>query len=186
MAFGFGIPGSFSTVSTVSSVLDNHWHHVAGVFTGTQIQIYLDGLLSGSVAQSSPPVNNSRDVEIGSSFGGGSRQRYFNGLLDDLRYYNRALTSNEILAIYQAATNGMCLPTPLMFTGAPSYNKTNGIVLSVSLRSGQSYHLQANTNLVSTNWINLTNVTAGTAPISHFTDQPPMNARQRFYRIVSP
>src|SRR5207244_1774020 len=38
-----GDPANFVGVSTNASVLDNQWHHIAGVFTGTQIQIYLDG-----------------------------------------------------------------------------------------------------------------------------------------------
>jgi hypothetical protein len=142
--------------------------------------------LQGTLAQSIPPANNSRDVEIGSSWGGGARQRYFNGLVDELKYYNRALTSNEIAAIYNAGTNGMCAPTPLMFTGPPNYSKTNGVILNASLRSGQIYSLQANTNLASTNWIALTNFTAGTAPVSHFTNLVATNIPQQFYRIISP
>ena len=73
-----------------------------------------------------------------------------------------------------------------MFTGTPSYSKTNGVILNASLRSSQSYHIQANTNLASTNWITLTNFTAGTAPIFHYTNKPPTNTLQQFYRIVSP
>jgi len=62
----------------------------------------------------------------------------------------------------QLGTMAFCPITPLSFTGAPSYSKTNGIVVNASLRSGQSYQIQANTNLASTNWIALTNFTAGT------------------------
>ena len=121
--FGFGVGSGFPAVATASSVLDSHWHHVAGVFTGTQIQIYLDGILNGSVAQSSPPVNNSRDVEIGSSYGGGARKRYFNGLIDELRYYNRALSSNEVATIYQAGSAGICFtnnPAPVFVQQPPT------------------------------------------------------------------
>jgi hypothetical protein len=110
----------------------------------------------------------------------------FTGILDEIAIFNRALSASEIQAIYKAGTNGMCAPTPLMFTGSPSYNKTNGFILNASLRSSQSYHIQANTNLASTNWITLTNFIAGTAPIFHFTNKPATNISKQFYRIVSP
>lgn len=112
--------------------------------------------------------------------------RIFNGRIDEAQIYNRALSASEIQAMYAAGTNGMCPPTPLMFTGPLSYSRSNGFVMSASLRSSQSYHIQANTNLASTNWIALTNFIGGTAPISHFTNNAATNIPQQFYRIVSP
>jgi hypothetical protein len=58
--------------------------------------------------------------------------------------------------------------------------------LNASLRSGQNYSLQANTNLASTNGLVLTNFTAGTAPVFHFTNKSATSIPQQFYRIVSP
>jgi hypothetical protein len=168
------------------------WHHVAGIYDGVTMQVYIDGQPCESrpsfVGTISHMLANSF-VAIGSEDGRtacGCGNRNYTGLLDDIRIYNRALSASEIQAIYQAGNNGMCAPTPLMFTGTPSYNKTKGVVLNTSLRSGQSYHIQANTNLVSTNWITLTNFIAGTAPIFHYTNKPPTNTLQQFYRIVSP
>jgi len=65
-----------------------------------------------------------------------------------------------------------------------SCSKTNGAILSASLRSGQNYSLQANTNLTSTNWITLTNFVAGTVPIFYFTNHLATNIPLQFYRIV--
>jgi hypothetical protein len=165
-------------------ITDGLFHHVAAVRQAQHAQVYVDGALRNSVATSGvTAISNS------ASCLGGVRTcgpQPWAGALDDVRIYNRALLPAEIEAIYQAGTNGMCIPTPLMFTGLPSYSKPNSIVLNARLRSGQSYSLQANTNLALTNWLLLTNFTAGTAPAFYFTNSIATNIPQEFFRIVSP
>jgi hypothetical protein len=173
-----------SVVSGTTSIVSNTWYHVAGLWNGSNLLVYVSGSLDGSANSTRNPKLGAAALRIGAR--GDDAATPFAGLIDEVQIYNRALSASEIQAIYQAGTNGMCAPTPLMFTGSPSYNKTNGFVLNASLRSSQSYHIQANTNLASTNWINLTNFTAGTAPIFHYTNKPPTNTLQQFYRIVSP
>ena len=125
VAFGYGIGGStgdaanFSTVSTTNSVLDNRWHHLAGVWTGTQLQIYLDGALQSAMTQTAPPVNNSRAVEIGAAWGGGATTRYFHGSIDEVSYYDTALTAGQISGIYGAGAAGKCLSQAPDITGQP-------------------------------------------------------------------
>jgi hypothetical protein len=111
---------------------------------------------------------------------------YFSGWLDDIRIYNRALAFSEIEAIYRAGTNGMCAIAPLLLCGEPTYNRTDGVILNATLRSGQSYTLQANTNLGTTNWVVLTNFTAGSAPVFCFTNCAAASIPRQFYRITSP
>jgi hypothetical protein len=158
------------------------WYHIALTRNGSTFLFYVDGSLVSSNTSTVVIPTPDAPLTIGQAEGG----FYFSGLLDEIQIYSRALSASEVQAIYQAGTNGMCAPTPLMFTGSPSYSKTNGVVLNASLRSGQSYSLQANTNLASTNWIALTNFMAGTAPVSHFTNLVGTNIPQQFYRIISP
>ncbi len=114
--FFYGIGGPtgdskyFPYVATANSVLDDRWHHLAGVWTGTQLEIYEDGLLHGSLSQTNLPANNSRDVEIGRSWGGGNGSRFFHGLIDEVTYFNRALSPNEVAAIFGAGAAGKCKP----------------------------------------------------------------------------
>ena len=116
VAFFYGIggptgdPAYFPYVLTTNSILDNQWHHLAGVWTGTQLQIYEDGVLQDTLNQSVPPASNSRDAEIGRSWGGGTPSRFFHGLIDEVAYYNRALASNEVTAIFNAGSAGKCKP----------------------------------------------------------------------------
>src|ERR1017187_1238859 len=165
-----------------ASIPLNTWTFISVNYDGTNTYFYINGALDSSYATPTP-LGSPALFKIGSkSWIAG----YWSGVLDEIQIYNRAISASEIQAIYHAGTNGMCAPTPLMFTGSPSYNKTNGVVLNASLRSSQSYHIQANTNLASTNWITLTNFIAGVAPIFHYTNKPPTNTPRQFYRIVSP
>lgn len=58
--FFYGIGGPtgnaeyFPFVATINSVLDNQWHHLAGVWTGTQLQIYEDGVLQNESIKPHP------------------------------------------------------------------------------------------------------------------------------------
>lgn len=162
----------------------NAWTHLVDTYDGSLYYLrYYNGALVQTI-QDSPAsfTTNNAVFRIGES----ADFAVFPGLIENVRIYNRALSATEIQAIYMAGSNGMCAPTPLMFAGAPNFNKTNGVILNTSLRSGQSYHIQANTDLATTNWIVLTNFIAGTVPVVSFTNKAATNIPQQFYRIVSP
>ncbi len=78
------------------------WHHATFVKngdSGANVNIYLDGVFytTASVGTVSTPSGNKR---IGAWTE--STAIAMNGSIDDVRIYNRALTGNEILAIYNA------------------------------------------------------------------------------------
>lgn len=98
------------------------WHHIAGTYDGAKLQLYIDGqpwgqpnYHSGAI---SPMLTNSF-VAIGSEDGrsvcpGCVRDRYFNGLIRAVNVYNRALSANEIQAIYDAGSAGKCPALPII------------------------------------------------------------------------
>ncbi|SDF92956.1 beta-galactosidase [Thermoanaerobacter thermohydrosulfuricus] len=73
----------------------NNWHHVAGIFDGNNLQIYIDGNIANTrdVSANSITPGNSYQVGIGVDK---EKGRYFNGLIDKVRIYNRALTLDEL------------------------------------------------------------------------------------------
>jgi hypothetical protein len=105
--FGIGAGGGFPGVSSVVDVLDGNFHHIAGTWDGSLIQLYVDGVPQGSVPLTTP-ANNTRAVNIGFAWGGGSPQRFFRGIVDELEIFNRALSAKEIAAIYNAGSAGKC------------------------------------------------------------------------------
>jgi hypothetical protein len=94
-------------------IFDNQWHHVAGVYDGSNAYIYIDGGLdSNSVACSGSMSTNNWDVYVG--LNSQSMARSWLGRIDDVRVYNYALTQSEINDIY---TGG---PTPPGQASSPS------------------------------------------------------------------
>src|SRR5215467_3382497 len=86
--------GAYITVvgSTVMSL--NAWHHAAGVYDGSQMRVYLDGVLDGTATATMAPGNNTTGLRIGkSSFL--YYPNYFNGRIDEVRVSNAALYSSN-------------------------------------------------------------------------------------------
>jgi len=138
MTFGFGLGGSsaeenYFAVGTGISVRDNVWHHVVGMFTGSEVQIYLDGILKESRPQATLPVNNSRDLYIGAAWGGGSPTRHFHGLIDEVQYFGRALSLAEIQKIVNAGGYGLCHQADLALTMTAPSSSTLGVNVNYTL-----------------------------------------------------
>jgi subtilisin family serine protease len=97
--FHFGITiwsaPDISNLDGVTAVGYDEWHHAAGVFDGSNIMIYLDGALDVSAATTEPIGVNNANMLIGDN--PDSPGRYWDGLIDELMIYNRALSKNEIL-----------------------------------------------------------------------------------------
>jgi len=70
------------------------WHHVAVTFDNEMITVYADGEQVGEIAQAGPVVDSSGiDVHIGN---GAVIDRPYNGILDEVRIFDRALEAEEI------------------------------------------------------------------------------------------
>jgi len=130
--YGTGANSSdFHGACTPTGIFDGQWHHLAGVWTGTAIQIYQDAVLKDTLAFSTLPVNNTRDVHIGMSWGGGTPNRFFHGMVDEAEYFNRALTAAEIQAIYDAGSAGKCKPCVEPPSGMVSWWPGDGNALDI-------------------------------------------------------
>ncbi len=104
-AVGTEVGGGYS-VGTMN-IADDHLHHVAVVFTGPDVAdmvYYIDGQpdgVSGSQSQAVNTVSNGRIVTIGARPVGGSTE-YFAGLLDEVRIYSSAISSQTIDTLIDA------------------------------------------------------------------------------------
>jgi hypothetical protein len=78
------------------------WTHLAFVKSGSEITYYVDGTIQGDPHDNEKTINDSDgDLRIGlegSTYGEG----FFVGKIDDVRFYNRALTTDEILSAMSA------------------------------------------------------------------------------------
>jgi len=76
---------------------DGIWHHVAGIFDGAYLKVYVDGRLDNQKAKTTKPTSLTTTVAIGNQLG---YSLYFDGAIDEVRIYRRALISAEIRERY--------------------------------------------------------------------------------------
>lgn len=103
--------GGYSDDLTVAGFWDMNWHHVALTYDGTTARLYADGTERVSAAKTWNLVQGA--AYIGRQVNGAGE--YWNGLIDDVRVYSRALTAAEIAAL-AAGSGGPATPTNLQAT----------------------------------------------------------------------
>lgn len=74
----------------------NEWRHVAAVYDGKDIKMYVDGDLMGDRPRSGATANTNSDLVIGRDSRGCCNTRRSALSLDDLVMFNRALSEKEI------------------------------------------------------------------------------------------
>jgi len=109
--FGSGSGVFQGEYSTLSSVLSSGvWNHITCTHINSIVSVYINGLLvSGSVTSGTIPTslyNSTSPFIVGYSLNG----TYFNGSIDEVAIYNRALSSNEVSTIYNSGTGKFYTP----------------------------------------------------------------------------
>lgn len=75
------------------------------------LKVYVNGLLSGKTATTQMPAASTCPFYIGGFQDAcGFTGQFFNGIVDEVSLYNRALLAEEIQAIFDARGAGKCPP----------------------------------------------------------------------------
>lgn len=91
-----GVPGI--ELRSNLDIVAGTWYHAVISYTGSSADMYIDGNLE--VSDSSGAVlSNIRPLDIGRAIGG---KQPFEGSIDDVRIYNRALSLAEAVSLYNA------------------------------------------------------------------------------------
>jgi hypothetical protein len=118
----------------------NQWTHLAATLDGSsgKMSLYTNGVLASQVTTAIRPFGNliagdSPGVGIG-NLNDGQNNFPFNGDIDEIALYNRALSAAEIVAIYNAGSAGKCMPAPPVPTvfGFGPMVATNGASVLIS------------------------------------------------------
>jgi len=87
-------------------VADTDWHQIVGVRKGDSISIYVDGALDRSVARPacdiSPPDRSPEPTWFGMARMDPEPMNAFQGAIDEVRFYDRALSADQVNQNYQA------------------------------------------------------------------------------------
>ncbi len=112
-------PNDFRIEVSTDSVIDLNWHHVAATYTATGtaegLRLFIDGVQQPvDVEVENPAYVAMEDTEstflIGATrnTAGPGLHQVFNGWIDELSLYSRALSALEIMAIFDAGPAGKC------------------------------------------------------------------------------
>lgn len=113
----------FGDAVGVTDVLDGQFHHIAGTYNQLEVHVYVDGVLEGSDPFSSAMVHSSDPLHIGSRQH--SLGNFFNGTIDEVEIFARALSDAEIQSIFDAGSDGKCQYSNKLFEGS---DHSDGIV----------------------------------------------------------
>lgn len=103
-------PGSRFTHSTGSVINNNEWAHIAVVYESiSDIRVYLNGIeqsttTSGTANSLAYVAINGTPGKIGSGVNGVPPAANFNGAIDDVRFWDVALSDIQIQALYNSQT----------------------------------------------------------------------------------
>ena len=172
--FGTSLRWQFNTTGLGSpafdangaALFDGQFHHVAATYDGAVSNIYIDGVLvrtdnfaGGALTSSSTPFY------IGAARDSGSDAHFFNGRIDEVSIYSRALSTAEISSVYNANSSGKCKPVATNpaanlagfwtgdgdardFAGEDQNGTNNGATFAVG-RVGQSFRFTADPQNIS-------------------------------------
>lgn len=95
-------------ISQSPGIVDNQFHHVAGIRRGKILELYQDGILVAfGTAPSLISASSSNNVVIGGRLILGN-EPIFRGVIDEVEIFNRALCPVEIKSIFDAGALGKC------------------------------------------------------------------------------
>ena len=103
VAFQLGNNESDFFRSNAEAIVHQQWYHVVGVSDETKILLYINGTLESSLQFKGTIVQNNSHIVLGKASVITDPTRYFNGKIDELLFYNRVLTEEEIQTLYQIA-----------------------------------------------------------------------------------
>jgi hypothetical protein len=159
----FHLKNGITNLASTTILSPGQWYHIVATWNGTSASLYINGALEQTLSGAYSGLPSSG----GSLTLGGYNGTYFQGNMDDIRVWNRALSQAEI------QNNMNCeLPTPATQNGLTAYYQFNqGVnafdntsVTSLTDASGNS-NMGTLTNFTLTgttsNWKSGSNITTG-------------------------
>jgi len=130
IAAAVGDAVSTDILATTVTVSGGAWHHVAYTYDGTTQAVYLDGSLANAGTTAKTAGYDSGAFLIGADKDNGSFTNFFNGLIDEVTFYNSVLNASQIANIYGADSFGKCFsaPAPNVTGFTPSSGLTGSTV----------------------------------------------------------
>ena len=153
----------------------NQWVQLVSVVSNNMLTLYMNNTVIGTNSiNPNSRFANTANLLIGSGARTDIPAEFFNGQMDDLRIYNRALSSNDVAALYSLESNP---PIPPFITNQP-------VDVPVLAFSNATFNVGASGYMpMSFQWqFNTTNILNATNSILNITNTKQSNVGQ--YQVV--
>ncbi len=197
-------PGLYPGIASQQSIQQNTWKNITAVYQRSNLKIYIDGALDTFQNVSSITGFYSfcnSEYWIGGLKSSNSclpndSSQFFNGKIDDIAIYNRALTAAEVQQLYLGNSGNSASVTTvpgkinyqgvaLGANGKPIKNSSVGLRLSVldSTLNGAVLYSETKTVNTDTSGLFATHVGGGTVTAGTFATIPWANGNDKFLKV---
>jgi hypothetical protein len=179
---------TWQALTTNSLILNlNSWYHCVYTRSGSTANIYINGVLVSSNnnfanGNLSNPTSPAATTKFGYNFPSSGGSDYYKGQIDDVGFWNRVLTPQEITILYNVCVGNTITSQPMNSVSAIGSNAQ----FTINAASGSTYQWQ--NNPLNNGWQNVNNnstysgATTNTLTVSNTTVS---NYNQPFRAIVN-
>ena len=158
----------------ITTLEPNTWYHGAVTYDGSTVRLYLNGQLEATRSNATlNTVINSNGLTIGNREAVG----FWNGLLDEIYIFNRALSARQIAELHAAGAAGVCFidyPHPWI--------RVSEVEICWESWSNALYQVDYLSELTTNQWVPLYTNVIGNGLVMCVSDAVVLP--QRFYRVV--
>ncbi|MFN8154718.1 MAG: LamG-like jellyroll fold domain-containing protein [Bacteroidia bacterium] len=141
--FNVSIAGNWITATSAPIMQTGVWYHVAGVYSGDSVMVYINGVLRGLTIVSGGMIPSTGNMNIGESPGWTGRS--FSGHIDEVRFWNYGRTQSEITSTICSSLTG----TEPGLVGYWKLDANNGTTTALNSVAGGNNGTLINTTLAS-------------------------------------
>ena len=102
-----GLTSTFPNAKEAGVFPTGSWQHVACTADGANLRVFRNGLQVAATAYSGALFTPPQALSIGAKIVGASTDSHWQGLIDDVALWNRALSANEIYNLFAAGAAGL-------------------------------------------------------------------------------
>lgn len=164
------------------------WQYVVGVYDGTAIRLYINGVEANSIPASGPILYQSPGglAPLGGSIGSfidDNEDLRFLGGIAYVALWDGALPPDEIQRLYQAGLVGDFGGAPFDITAIQFDDELGEVILTWNSRNGKTYAVDFSTDMTEGSWQELEDSIQSEGDSTRFTDEPPAGVAAAFYRV---
>ena len=139
------------TLTSSSAINDTNWHHAVVTFDNTiltdNFNLYLDSILETSKTEHKLPVDFNNNLYIGKRYP--ENDSFFNGVIDEVKIYNKALTAEQVRQRYEETKDGLTSSSRIVEQETSAGDKW---MCQVTPNDAEVDGLTLNSSTLSINW----------------------------------